>query len=121
MINWIILGVALVCVCAVAVVLECSEFYGWTLVIGVVSGVVAVVILLACPIARISHNSDCSVFAQQKTYIESHIAENAAEDAALTAKKIELNDWLFNAQYSKAHYGSWSLYPDVVMDLEPIE
>lgn len=121
MINWIILGVALVGVCAVAVVLECREFYGWTLVIGVVSGVVAVVILLACPIARISHNSDCSVFAQQKTYIESHIAENAAEDAALTAKKIELNDWLFNAQYSKAHYGSWSLYPDVVMDLEPIE
>lgn len=66
MINWISLGVALVGVCAVAVVLECSESYGWTLVIGVVSGFVAVVILLACPIARISHNSDCSVFAQQK-------------------------------------------------------
>lgn len=121
MINWMILGVALVVVCVVAFVLECRESYGWTLVIGVVSGAVAVVILLACPIARISHNSDCSVFAQQKAYIESHIAENAVEDAALTAKKIELNDWLFVAQYSKARYGSWSLYPDAVMDLEPIE
>ena len=121
MINWIILGVVLAGVCAVAVVLECSESYGWALVIGVVSGFVAVVILLACPIARISHNSDCSVFAQQKAYIESHIAENAVEDAALTAKKIELNDWLFAAQHSKARYGSWSLYPDAVMDLEPIE
>lgn len=121
MINWIILGVALVVVCVVAFVLECREFYGWTLLIGVVSAVVAAVILLVCPIARISNNSNCSVFAQQKAYIESHIAENAVEDAALTAKKVELNDWLFAAQYSKARYGSWSLYPDTVMGLEPIE
>lgn len=121
MINWIILGVALVVVCVVAFVLECREFYGWTLVIGVVTAVAAGVILMCCPIMRISNNSDCSVFAQQKAYIESHIAENAVEDAALTAKKVELNDWLFAAQYSKARYGSWSLYPDTVMDLEPIE
>lgn len=121
MINWMILGVALVVVCVVAFVLECRESYGWTLVIGFVTAFAAGVILLCCPIARISHNSDCSVFAQQKAYIESHIAENAVEDAALTAKKIELNDWLFAAQYSKARYGSWSLYPDTVMDLEPIE
>lgn len=121
MINWIILGVSLVVVCVVAFVLECRKSYGWTLVIGFVTAVAAAVILLCCPIARISNNSDCSVFAQQKAYIESHIAENAIEDAALTAKKIELNDWLFEAQYSKALYGSWSLYPDAVMDLEPIE
>lgn len=121
MINWIILGVALAAISIVSFVLECREFYGWTLVIGVVAAVVAAVILLCCPIARISNNSDCSVFAQQKDYIESHIAENAVEDAALTAKKIELNDWLFKAQYSKARFGSWSLYPDAVMDLEPIE
>lgn len=121
MVNWIILGVALVVVCVVAFVLECRESYGWTILIGAVTAVAAAVILLCCPIARISNNSDCSVFAQQKAYIESHIAENAVEDAALTAKKIELNDWLFEAQYSKARYGSWSLYPDAVMDLEPIE
>lgn len=121
MINWIILGVALVVVCVVAFVLECRESYGWTLAVGVISAAGAGVILMCCPIMRISNNSDCSVFAQQKAYIESHIAENAVEDAALTAKKVELNDWLFKAQYSKAHYGSWSLYPDTVMDLEPIE
>ena len=121
MINWMILCAALAVISVVAFVLECREYYGWTLLIGVVTAIGAGVILMCCPIMRISNNSDCSVFAQQKAYIESHIAENAAEDAALTAKKIELNDWLFNAQYSKAHYGSWSLYPDVVMDLEPIE
>lgn len=121
MINWIILDVALVVICVVAFVLECREFYGWTLAVGVVSAIGAGVILMCCPFMRISFNSKCSVFAQQKAYIESHIAENALEDAALTAKKIELNDWLFEAQHSKARYGSWSLYPDAVMDLEPIE
>lgn len=121
MINWIILCVALVVVCVVAFVLECREFYGWTLAVGVVSAIGAGVILMCCPIMRISFNSKCSVFAQQKAYIESHVAENAVEDVALTAKKVELNDWLFAAQYSKARYGSWSLYPDAVMDLEPIE
>lgn len=121
MINWMILGVALAVISVVAFVLDCRKSYGWTLEIGFVTAIAAAVILLCCPIARIPINSGCSVFAQQKAYIESHIAENAIEDAALTAKKIELNDWLFEAQYSKARYGSWSLYPDAVMDLEPIE
>lgn len=121
MINWMILCAALAVISVVAFVLEYRKSYVWTLVIGFVTAVAAAVILLCCPIVRISINSDCSVFAQQKAYIESHIAENAVEDAALTAKKIELNDWLFKAQYSKARYGSWSLYPDAVMDLEPIE
>lgn len=121
MINWMILCAALAVISVVAFVLECREDYGWTLLIGVVTAIGAGVILMCCPMMRISNNSDCSVFAQQKAYIESHIAEIAVEDAALTAKKIELNDWLFEAQYSKARYGSWSLYPDAVMDLEPIE
>lgn len=104
MINWMILGVALVVVCVVAFVLECREFYGWTLFVGLIAAVAAAVILICCPIVRVSNNSECSVFAQQKAYIESHVAENDVEDAALTAKKIELNEWLFAAQYSKAHH-----------------
>lgn len=116
-----ILGVALAVISVVAFVLECREFYGWTLFMGLIAAVAAAVILICCPVVRVSNNSECGVFAQQKAYIESHIAENAVEDAALTTKKIELNDWLFKAQYSKARYGSWSLYPDTVMELEPIE
>ena len=118
MINWIILGVALAAISIVSFVLECREFYGWTLFVGLIA---AAVILICCPVVRVSNNSECGVFAQQKDYIESHVAENDVEDAALTTKKIELNYWLFKAQYSKARYGSWSLYPDTVMDLEPIE
>ena len=121
MINWMILCAALVVICVVSFVLEYREFYEWTLVIGFVTAAVAAVILLFCPIARISHNYDCNEFAHQKVFFDSHVAADAVEDAALTAKNIELNGWLFKAQYSKARLGSWSLYPDTVMDLEPIE
>ena len=121
MVNWIILGAALVVVCIVSFVLECREFYGWTLIVGSLSIAAAFLIFMICLAAHISYNSQCGVFAQQKSYIESHVAENAVEDAALTAKKVEMNDWLFKARYSKTRYGSWSLYPDAVMDLEPIK
>lgn len=121
MVNWIILGAALVVVCVVALVLECREFYGWTLAVGSLSIAAAVLIFVICTCTHITHNSECGVFAQQKAYIEAHVAEDAVEDAALTAKKVEMNDWLFKAQYSKNRYGSWSLYPDAVMDLEPIK
>lgn len=121
MINWMILGVALAAISTVSFVLECREFYGWTLFVGLIAAVAASVILISCPIVRVSNKSECGVFAQQKAYIESHVVENAIEDAALTTKKIELNDWLFKAQYSKSRFGSWSLYPDTVMGLEPID
>ena len=58
---------------------------------------------------------------RQKAYIEMHEAKNAVEDAALTSKKIELNEWLYDAQCSKSRFGSWSFYPDSIFDLEPIE
>lgn len=48
-------------------------------------------------------------------------AKTDAEDAAITSKKIELNEWLYKAQYSKEHYGGWSLYPERVLELTPIE
>lgn len=60
-------------------------------------------------------------FNRQKAYIEMHEAKNAEEDAALTSKKIELNEWLYDAQCRKSRFGSWSFYPDSIFDLEPIE
>lgn len=60
-------------------------------------------------------------FNRQKAYIEMHEAKNAVEDAALTSKKIELNEWLYDAQCSKSRFGSWRFYPDSIFDLEPIE
>jgi hypothetical protein len=60
-------------------------------------------------------------FETQKIYFETHIPKNNIEDAALTQKKIELNSWLNDAQYSKNTFSWWSLYPESIMDLTAIE
>lgn len=60
-------------------------------------------------------------FEQQKQYIESHTATNAIEDAALTSKKIELNEWLYSVKWDREKLGNWSLVPDHVMELEAIK
>lgn len=49
------------------------------------------------------------------------VAAIACEDAALTSKKIELNAWLYTAQYIKSHYKRWSCYSDEILDWEPIQ
>ena len=58
---------------------------------------------------------------QQKAYIETHVAEREIEDAALTQSKIDLNKWLFSAQWKRENLGNWSGYPESVMELTPIE
>lgn len=60
-------------------------------------------------------------FVQQKAYIETHVAEHEIEDAALTQSKIDLNKWLFSAQWKRENLGNWSGYPESVMELTPIE
>lgn len=56
-----------------------------------------------------------------KAYIETHIPKNDIEDAAITSKKVELNGWLYEAQFNKKIFGGWSMYSDLVLELEPIE
>ena len=60
-------------------------------------------------------------FSRQKIYIETHIPKNDIEDAALTQTKIELNNWLYNTQFMKEKFNAWSLYPDSIIDFEPIQ
>lgn len=60
-------------------------------------------------------------FKLQSEYIQTHEAGKDIEDASLTATKMELNEWLYTARYCKQTYGSFSLYPDEVLLLEPIE
>ena len=61
------------------------------------------------------------VFEQQKAYIETHIPKDDIENAAITSKKVELNEWLYKAQFNKKNLGGWSMYSDKVLELEPIE
>lgn len=60
-------------------------------------------------------------FEKTKEYVDAHQSVNALEDVSLTNKKIEMNEWLFGAQSAKESFGIFSLYPDSVLELEPIE
>ena len=42
-------------------------------------------------------------------------------DFPTTQAKVDWNQWLYNAQSSRNLLGSWSLYPEKVLNLEPLE
>ena len=120
--NWIIVIVAGIIVICVSHWLWGKKDFSLCLfvveaisIIAIVTG--GVVILVGVLETPQSINN----FNRQKAYIEMHEAKNAVEDAALTSKKIDLNEWLYDAQCSKSRFGSWSVYPDSIFDLEPIE
>lgn len=121
MIRWMILGAVLLAAGVAMRVAAGKRWDSWMQTAYIFPIIVALCIFLFCPIIRVCENAKIDSYIRQKAYIESHIAENAIEDAALTSKKIELNDWLFEAQSSKKRLGNWSLYPDTVMELTPIE
>lgn len=122
MVIWMLIGVGCIAICAAALIAEWK--FGVDLAAISFAPVVAIAgicILIICPLMRMSDNREIDEYIRQKAYIETHTAVNAVEDAALTSKKIELNGWLYKAQSDKTRHGAWSLYPDAVMELEPIE
>ena len=122
MVIWMLIGVGCIAICAAALIAEWK--FGVDLAAIAFAPVVAIAgicILIICPLMRMSDNREIDEYIRQKAYIETHTAVNAVEDGALTSKKIELNGWLYKAQSDKTRHGAWSLYPDAVMELEPIE
>lgn len=119
---WYILGIVCLVLLVVGIVLynvsRRFDYLGF--IVSVSAGAILFFIVLLVPIITIQNKTSVEVFKRQKEYIENHISDNELEDVAITTKKIELNDWLFDAQYSKTHYNFFSLHPDEVLLLEPI-
>lgn len=121
--NWII-------VCVVSVIIFVLSVIGFWLsgqydeffcaVVGI-SCIVAIFSGMIYLCGSVDVQRGITQFNQQKQYIESHTAKNAIEDAALTSKKIELNEWLYSAQWSRERLGNWSLVPEYVLELEAIK
>lgn len=91
----------------------------------IISLVVFLITSIANPIAAIDTKSHINVFNHQKQYIEA-IEENKQdvldiELAGLTKTKMELNGWLYEAQYYAEHYGFFCYYPDEILELKPIK
>lgn len=83
---------------------------------------VALVVFIVCPVVKVNYDKEMSAFIQQKYYIE-EVAPNLPEtdNYALTMKKIELNQWLYEAQFKVKHYKAFTLYSDEVLKLEEIK
>lgn len=86
--------------------------------IGIILSLIVLTIMITSPRAV---QRETNVFIQQKEYIENHVSDNTYEDAALTTKKIELNEWLIEAQYQYEHYRFWTFYDESIMELELIQ
>lgn len=122
MVIWMLIGVGCIAICAAALIAEWKFSVDLAAIaFAPVVAIAGICILIICPLMRMSDNREIDEYIRQKAYIETHTAVNAVEDAALTSKKIELNGWLYKAQSDKTRHGAWSLYPDAVMELEPIE
>lgn len=120
--NWIIVIVAGIIGICVSHWLEGKiDFFLCLLTVEAISIIAIVAAVVVILVGVLETPQSINNFNRQKAYIEMHEAENAVEDAALTSKKIELNEWLYDAQCSKSRFGSWSFYPDSIFDLEPIE
>ena len=91
--------------------------------IGIICALCALTICIVCPVLLNRNKREVAQFEQQKAYIEQRQQSEIddIENAALTSKKIELNAQLYDWQYSYEHYGFFTLVPERVMDLTPIE
>ena len=121
--NWIIMCVVSVIIFTLSLVglWRLDKYCEFFLAIICISVLVAISSVMIYFCGTLDGNKTIVQFEQQKQYIESHTAQNEIEDAALTSKKIELNGWLYSAQWSRRKFGNWSLVPEHVLELEAIK
>lgn len=118
--NWWHVLFALVAIAAGLFVWVRFSFYDWQGLVAIVCLVCAFVLLNVCVCCTLEYQKEVQVYVQQKEYIEKYVADDSMENAALTQKIVELNEWLYTAQYNVRRYGGWSFYDESVLDLEPI-
>ena len=75
---------------------------------GIIIGVIALVWAISIPMCYFEISIETNTFKEQSVYIATHKPKNDIENAALTNKKIELNEWLYQAQWAKEKFGIFS-------------
>ena len=86
--------------------------------IGTAAIFVTILLMICVPI---DNQKQLNTFIVQKEYIENYEPTSEYDTAAIINKKIELNQWLYDVQYTKEHYPICSFYGDEILDLEPIK
>ena len=114
----LIVGIILLIVDAKSLTVSCGVAgFGLTL-----SGAVFLIVFTMVIIAvSASHDTAISTFIRQKKFFETVVPTlTDSDNYALTQKKIELNEWLYEAQYEKKYYSFFSLYSDKILELTEI-
>lgn len=92
------------------------------MVISICFGLLMMIVVFAIPMQKKQYKEEINSFKKQKEYIE-QIAPTlpTTDNYALTIKRIEQNEWLYDVQYKYENYKFWYLIPDEIMELTPIE
>lgn len=88
------------------------------MMLGSVLILISTVLLIVLPI---EYNKELAIFMSQKEYIENYEPTSEYDSAAITSKKVELNEWLYSAQHTKKHYPICSFYSDEILKIKPIK
>ena len=124
---WILLGVfGFLLIVGIGIHIKGSYEYGNLenvgLVMWVISALVVICISITAPIVMEEYNKQIDTFICQKQYFETVVPTlQDSDNYALTQKKIELNEWLYKAQYEKTHHAFFTLYSDKVLELTEIK
>ena len=121
MLIWVIITIVFALFLAFCIIYDANHYNDWAMPVAFVSGFAVVILVLVMLIQGLSISNEISVFEKQSAYLQTHEVVDPVENAAITNKKIELNDWLYSAQWAKNKFGVFSMYPDSVWDLEPIQ
>ena len=113
----LIVGIILVIISNVKCI-DCDTAGG---VMAVISFIVLFFSGLIISVICFTNNKEIATFISQKEYFETVVPTLPDSDNyALTQKKIELNEWLYKAQYEKKYYPFFSLYSDKILELTEI-
>lgn len=120
MLGWIIILVIAVVLFFVGVYISDNHTgFGLFLVtVATVAIIFGVATMIASPVTA---SKSIAIYEKQYAYFNEYVTEDALDDAAITAKKIELNEWLYEAQWSRQRFGIFSFMPERVMELKLIE
>lgn len=119
---WYILLAISVILTIVGIAFNSKVYEDWWFAMWLISMVIAIILGLLVICSVVSYKKDIAVFKQQKYYIEQVAPTlSQSDNYALTQKRIELNQWLYEMKYRKQNYGIFTLAPDEILYLEEIK
>ena len=120
--GWYIVLAVLVLIGTAAAIYERNNYDDWCIPVYIAAFTLVFLMLFLLPLLAIETKADVALYERQKAYIENHVPVDPIENVAIINKKIELNEWLFTAQYSKSIFGdAWTFTPSYIADWQPIQ